>query len=83
MKCKACSREAQMQPPSKYCELHQKACENIQEKFEVWKKASSIDWKDYLQEIAKNQLTGIWAKEVAEIMLSENTEEAAKGMFKS
>ncbi len=71
MKCKVCSREAQTQPQSKYCELHQKAYENILSKFEAWKKASNIQWKDYLNEAAKNPLTGTWAKEVAEHILLE------------
>ena len=65
-----CSREAQMQPESEYCELHQKAYENIQRKFEGWKKALNIEWEEYLNEIAKSPLTGIWAKEVAENLLS-------------
>ncbi|HKZ93408.1 MAG TPA: hypothetical protein VJ249_02345 [Candidatus Bathyarchaeia archaeon] len=71
MKCKVCSREAQAEPQSQYCDLHQKAYESLQEKFEVWKKASNIDWESYLREIAKNTLTGTWAKEVAENLLSE------------
>ena len=70
MKCKVCSREAQMQPESEYCERHQKAYENIQRKFEGWKKALNIEWEEYLNEIAKSPLTGIWAKEVAENLLS-------------
>jgi len=32
-----------------------------------------VDWKNYLKEIAKNPLTGTWAKEVAENLLSEET----------
>ena len=70
MKCNVCSREAQVQPQSKYCELHQKAYENIQKKFEAWKKASNVEWKEYLTEVAKNPLTGMWAREVAESLLS-------------
>ena len=71
MKCKVCSREAQTQPLSKYCELHDKAYENLQKKFEVWKNASNIEWRNYLREVARNPLTGIWAREVAENLLSE------------
>jgi hypothetical protein len=71
LKCKICSREAQTQPESSYCELHQKAYENLQGKYEAWKKASNIDWKTYLQQVSKNPLTGIWAKEVAENLLQE------------
>jgi len=76
LKCKVCSREAQTQPLSRYCELHQKAYESLLEKFEAWKKASNIEWNDYLLQVAKNQLTGIWAKEVAESLLSEQHEDA-------
>lgn len=71
MKCKVCNREAQVQPQSEYCEFHGKAYENILNKFESWKNASNIEWKDYLREVAKNQFTGAWAKEVADHLLSE------------
>ena len=70
MKCKVCSRQAPPQAQNSHCELHQKAYENLQKKFEDWKKASNIEWKNYLQEVARNPLTGIWAKEVAESLLS-------------
>jgi len=70
LKCKVCSREAQAHPPSEYCELHEKAYQNIRLKFEGWKKALNIEWEEYLNEIAKSPLTGIWAKEVAENLLS-------------
>ena len=68
MKCKVCSREAQSQ--SEYCELHEKAYQNIRQKFEEWKKASGVEWKEYLKEITKNPFTGTWAKEVAENLLT-------------
>jgi len=71
LKCRICNREAQTQPPSKYCELHQTAYESLQKKFESWQKATRIEWRNYLQEVAKNPLTGLWAKEVAENLLSE------------
>jgi len=69
LKCKVCSRQAQTQ--SEYCEFHEKAYQNISQKFEVWKRASGVDWKEYLREVAKNQFTGTWAKEVAESLLSK------------
>jgi hypothetical protein len=58
--------------------LHQKAYDNLQQRFEDWKKASGIDWKNYLQEVARNPLTGIWAKEVAESLLLEKRDEAGE-----
>jgi hypothetical protein len=35
------------------------------EKFNFWRKAQGISWKEYLSEIQQNSLTGEWAKEVA------------------
>jgi len=67
MKCKICDREAM----TKYCELHEKAHENIVQKYNVWKRASEISWKEYLNEVINNSYTGIWAKEVAKDLLSE------------
>jgi hypothetical protein len=65
LNCNVCNREA---GENNYCELHIKAYENIVEKYEVWKKALAISWKEYLSEIVKNPLTGEWAKEVAEYL---------------
>jgi hypothetical protein len=71
LKCKVCRRQVQDKPQSVYCELHQKAYDNIQRKFEVWKKALNLDWETYLNEVTHNPLTGIWAREVAENLLLE------------
>ena len=71
MKCKLCDREATQ---NTYCRPHSEAYKNIARKYEVWKKAVGISWKEYLSEIAENPLTGEWAKEVAEY-LAKNGEE--------
>lgn len=71
MKCKICSREAQRQPSSQYCDIHQKAYENLLKKFEIWKKATNAEWNEYLKQVASNPSTGIWAKEVAENILMD------------
>jgi len=73
LKCKVCSREAQAYPLSEYCELHEKAYQNIRRKFECWKKRLGVEWNQYLTEIAKNPFTGDWAKKVAENLLSKET----------
>ncbi|KPV63785.1 MAG: DNA topoisomerase I [Candidatus Bathyarchaeota archaeon BA2] len=65
MKCRICNREAL----EKYCELHEKAYRNIVQKYDSWKRAMDVSWKEYLNEIAKNPYTGSWAKEVAEQLL--------------
>jgi len=63
MKCRICEREAICE--SGYCKLHTKAYDNIVKRYDQWKKALEISWKEYLSEIAENPLTGEWAKEVA------------------
>lgn len=68
MQCKACSREA---GKKEFCPVHLKACENIVEKYAVWRKALKISWEAYLSEIEKNSLTGNWAKEVAKYLMSK------------
>ncbi len=66
MKCVICNRNA---GEKGYCELHMKAYESIVEKYDSWKRAMKISWKEYLSEIVKNPLTGEWAKEVAEHLI--------------
>jgi len=71
LKCKTCDKEATEK--SEYCEHHAKAYETVVRKYDTWKEAFDITWKDYLAEIAKNPLTGTWAKEVAQQLLKENS----------
>jgi hypothetical protein len=61
-----CAREAS---ENCYCEFHAKAYESIIKKYEVWRRALAISWKEYLSEIIKNPLTGEWSKELAEYLL--------------
>lgn len=68
LRCKICDRDA---VDEGYCDLHFEAYNNILEKYEVWRKAMDISWKDYLSELIKNPLTGYWAKEVAEKLLKD------------
>jgi len=46
-----------------------KAYESIVKKYDLWKRALEISWKEYLSEIVKNPFTGEWAKEVAEYLI--------------
>ena len=75
MRCKICGREA---GESDYCEFHMKAHEKIVEKYELWRKACEISWKDYLSEIVKNPFTGEWVKEVAEYLTKSGEEQNVK-----
>jgi hypothetical protein len=65
MKCIVCDREA----VEKYCELHKKAYRSVIQKFENWKRAMTISWKEYLKAVVENAYTGSYAREVAEQLL--------------
>ncbi len=65
MKCRICDGEASRQG---FCDHHQKAYENILEKYRAWKVALDISWKEYLSEIVKNPLTGEWARQVSDYL---------------
>jgi hypothetical protein len=67
MKCRICNREAM----EKYCDFHEKAYRSLVQKYEDWKKAMDISWKEYLNEIVNNPYSGSWAKEVAEKLMKD------------
>jgi hypothetical protein len=67
VKCMVCDREA----VEKYCKFHEKAYRNVVQKFEEWKRATGVSWKQYLEAVLENSYTGTWAKEVAKQLLSE------------
>jgi hypothetical protein len=67
LKCKACNKEA---GGKNFCPLHLKAYDNIVTKYDVWRKAVEISWREYLKEIEKNSLTGEGAKEVAKYLIT-------------
>ena len=68
-KCKICSKGTNGK--DEYCELHAKAYENVTRKYDDWKKALNIGWKNYLNEILINPLTGESVREVAQQLLSK------------
>lgn len=70
MKCLVCGREAK----ESYCAFHDAAYRNVVQKFEEWKRATAISWREYLKELVENPYTGTWAKEVAERLLKEKDE---------
>jgi hypothetical protein len=68
MNCRICTRDAE---ENGFCQLHSKAHKNVVDKFRVWEAASQVSWMEYLVEIQKNSLTGVWAKEVAKHLIEE------------
>jgi len=65
VKCIVCDRETL----ENYCEFHEKAYRTVVQKFEDWKRAAGVSWKEYLKAVMENSYTGAWAKEVAEYLL--------------
>ena len=70
MNCKICQRKAVTE---ELCVTHLEAYENIVEKYDCWRKALKLSWREYLSEIERNPLTGEWTKEVASYL--SNSEE--------
>jgi hypothetical protein len=68
--CKICEREVFEEG---FCEFHLKAYCNLSSKFELWRKALDISWKEYLSQIVENSSAGNWVKEVANYLI-ENGE---------
>ena len=75
MKCILCDKEADT---GDFCKLHVKACENLMSKYNQWKEGLGVSWKEYLSEIAKNPLTGKWAREVAQYMMEMENQKNVK-----
>jgi len=71
LNCKVCCRDAE---EDGFCQLHSKAYINILEKFRVWEAALNITWCQYLVDIQKNSLTGVWAKDVANYLIEEENQ---------
>jgi hypothetical protein len=66
LNCPICSREVGERG---YCRMLTVVCRVIIKKYDRWKKAMEISWKEYLSEIAKNPLTDEWAREVARYLI--------------
>jgi len=68
MNCVICGRKTK----SKFCERHEEAYNSLIKRYEEWKMAMEISWRNYLKEIRKNPYAGKWVKEVAEHLLASD-----------
>ncbi len=64
----------QRSPRRRLLPLHLKAYHNVIEKFRVWEAAFNMTWSQYLVEVQKNSLTGVWAKDVAKYLIEEENQ---------
>jgi len=74
VKCKICNKEA----ISEYCELHEKAHGSLVQRYDDWKRALELSWKEYLNEVVKNHYSGVWAKEVAQYLFEKGDKNCDK-----
>lgn len=75
MKCKLCWRAVTSELG--FCRYHQMAYENLKTAFEKWRLAyGDLTWGSYLKRVVSLKETGVWVKEVAELELKCNSEEA-------
>ena len=71
--CRLCKRECA--PSSTLCKYHLAAKRSVESAYTQWNEAyGGITWKDYLQKVSQNAETGLWAKEVAELLSKESAE---------
>ena len=71
--CRLCKRECA--PSSTLCKYHLAAKRSVESAYTQWKEAyGGITWKDYLQRVSQDAETGLWAKEVAELLSKESAE---------
>ena len=75
LKCKTCDREA---AEREFCLVHLRAYQNLVEKYDCWRKALNISWREYLSEIERNPLTGEWVKEVVNYLVNNEGIRSAK-----
>jgi hypothetical protein len=71
MKCVLCNREAE----TSFCEYHQEAENRLEAGYQLWVGAyGSIEWNVYLDRVIMSDQTGLWAKEVAELLRGERND---------
>jgi hypothetical protein len=70
VKCRLCEREAE----DGFCRYHREAKANLEGAYQYWVEAyGTLGRQDYLRRVARNPETGVWAAEVARMMLTEST----------
>jgi len=68
--CRLCRRECA--PSSTLCKYHLAAKRSVESAYRQWNEAyGGIAWKEYLRKVSQDAETGLWAKEVAELLSKE------------
>lgn len=67
--CGICGRDAS---DDELCRYHHEALNNLRIAYEGWKKATGINWEDYMVKVAQIEETGRWVIDVIEHITSQN-----------
>jgi hypothetical protein len=71
--CRLCKRESA--PSSTLCEYHLAAKRKVEAGYKEWSEGyGGMAWKEYLLRIRSSSETGLWAKEVADMMSKDDAE---------
>ena len=70
--CRLCKRDCA--PSSELCKYHLRAKMSVESGYKQWSESyGEMTWNAYLLKIIKNKETGLWAKEVAQMLASGST----------
>ncbi len=68
--CILCKRDCA--PSSTLCRHHLAAKRNLESGYKIWSEAyGALTWKEYLKRVAQRPETGLWVKEVVELVSRE------------
>jgi hypothetical protein len=69
--CRLCKRECAQS--STLCKYHLAAKKSVESAYAKWNEAyGGITWQEYLRRVSRDAETGLWAKEVAEMLSKED-----------
>jgi hypothetical protein len=61
--CEICGRDAS---DDELCRYHLEALNNLKTGYDGWKKATGMNWEDYMEKIVHIEETGRWVLDVIE-----------------
>ncbi|MHA1771426.1 MAG: hypothetical protein ACTSYL_02575 [Candidatus Thorarchaeota archaeon] len=70
-RCPICDRIAG-ETDDGFCRYHHDAKKNLEDSYERWKHALDISWEEYLDRVVTLEETGIWVKEIVEILRTKD-----------
>jgi hypothetical protein len=72
--CQICRRPSE----DALCRYHREAFRRLVKHYKVWKERKGFTWKQYLEGMCANEMTGAWVREVAEYAIKEGVREPSE-----